>query len=63
MIMAASAGQDGGLSNSFQWDPQEGPRIRTSHRCIQTPLPAPDTINELRQAASLFPAVSCYQPP
>lgn len=61
--MAASAGQDGGLSNSFQWDPQEGPRIRTSHRCVQTPLPAPDTINELRQAASLFPAVSCYQPP
>ena len=51
------------LTNTFLIAPEETPRIDTRYRRICTPLPAPETIPDLKRAASLFPEVNCYQPP
>lgn len=51
------------LNNTFVLESEETPNIETRYRRIQTPLPAPETISDLRRAASLFPDVNCYQPP
>jgi 4-aminobutyrate aminotransferase/diaminobutyrate-pyruvate transaminase/4-aminobutyrate aminotransferase/(S)-3-amino-2-methylpropionate transaminase len=51
------------LSNTFVLSPEETPNIDTRYRRICTRLPAPETVPDLRRAASLFPEVNCYQPP
>ena len=51
------------LGNTFLIDPEETPSIETAHRCIKTQLPNPETLDDLRKAARLFPQVNCYQPP
>ena len=51
------------LENSFRWPSREGPKIETAHRRIKTALPVPESVEALRRAADLFPAVNCYQPP
>ena len=51
------------LSNTFRIEPQAAPSIETRFRRIQTLLPAPETVDDLRRAADLFPEVNCYQPP
>ncbi len=51
------------LTNTFVHEPQPTPRIETPYRRIRTALPAPETVEDLRKAASLFPVVNCYQPP
>jgi 4-aminobutyrate aminotransferase/(S)-3-amino-2-methylpropionate transaminase len=51
------------LTNTFLIAPEETPNIDTHYRRICTPLPAPETIPDLKRAASLFPEVNCYQPP
>lgn len=51
------------LASTFQLDPEQTPAIDTCYRKIRTPLPAPETVSDLRRAASLFPRVNCYQPP
>lgn len=51
------------LTNTFGLSPEETPRIETRYRRIQTPLPDPETVADLKRAAELFPDVNCYQPP
>jgi 4-aminobutyrate aminotransferase/diaminobutyrate-pyruvate transaminase/4-aminobutyrate aminotransferase/(S)-3-amino-2-methylpropionate transaminase len=51
------------LFNTFGQHPQPTERIETRYRRIVTPLPAPGSLDQLRRAARLFPAVNCYQPP
>ena len=51
------------LTNTFLRQPEETPHINTQYRRIQTPLPAPETLDALHKAAELFPEVNCYQPP
>ncbi|MFP6764500.1 MAG: hypothetical protein VB858_12810, partial [Planctomycetaceae bacterium] len=51
------------LSNTFRIEPEATPSIETQFRRIQTMLPAPETVPDLRRAATLFPEVNCYQPP
>lgn len=51
------------LTNTFGLSPEETSPIETHYRRIQTPLPAPETISDLKRAAALFPEVNCYQPP
>lgn len=51
------------LSNTFRIEPEPTSPIETRYRRIQTALPAPDTVDDLRKAAALFPEVNCYQPP
>ena len=51
------------LNNSFLLEPEPTTPVETAHRRIQTPLPAPATVDRLRAAASVFPQVNCYQPP
>ncbi len=51
------------LTNTFLREPEETPDISTKYRRIQTPLPAPQTLEALRNAARLFPDVNCYQAP
>ena len=51
------------LTNTFLREPEETPDISTKYRRIQTPLPAPQTIEALQNAARLFPEVNCYQAP
>jgi 4-aminobutyrate aminotransferase / (S)-3-amino-2-methylpropionate transaminase / 5-aminovalerate transaminase len=51
------------LSNMFLRAPEPTPLIETRYRTIRTPLPAPETVDDLRRAARLFPQVNCYQPP
>ncbi|HID22711.1 MAG TPA: hypothetical protein EYP14_09970, partial [Planctomycetaceae bacterium] len=50
------------LDNSFLWEPQECPPVDTPHRRIQTLLPVPETLDQLRSMAQAFPQVNCYQP-
>jgi len=54
---------DSVLPNSFLARPQGTPRIETAHRRIVTPLPTPESVDRLADAARLFPQVNCYQPP
>jgi 4-aminobutyrate aminotransferase/(S)-3-amino-2-methylpropionate transaminase len=51
------------LTNTFLREPEETPQISTQYRRIQTRLPAPETLDTLRNAARLFPEVNCYQAP
>lgn len=51
------------LENTFHFDPEPAPDISTAHRKICTPLPPPNSVQRLREAASVFPLVNCYQPP
>lgn len=51
------------LTNTFHLGPRPAPEISTRYRRIRTSLPAPDTVDDLRRAARLFPQVNCYQPP
>lgn len=51
------------LSNTFIREPEDTPRIDTRYRRIQTKIPAPETLDDVRRAARLFPAVNCYQAP
>ena len=54
---------DAGLPNSFRQPPLPAVPVETAYRRVVTPLPAPPTVALVEEAASLFPAVNCYQPP
>lgn len=58
-----AAGSQPVLFNTLTRDPEDTPRIETCYRRIQTPLPAPETVENVRRAARLFPEVNCYQAP
>lgn len=51
------------LENTFVMEPEDAPQIETNHRRIKTKIPAPATIERLRDAMRVFPQVNCYQPP
>jgi len=51
------------LHNAFRQASRPTERIETNYRRIVTPLPVPDSLDQLQRAASLFPEVNCYQPP
>lgn len=51
------------LTNTFRNEPEATPQISTEYRRIHTPLPAPETLEDLHRAAALFPTVNCYQAP
>lgn len=51
------------LGNAFAWPPEKTPQIETRYRRIQTPLPAPQTVELLKRAVQVFPQVNCYQAP
>ena len=51
------------LTNAFVTEPEETLPVRTEHRRILTSLPAPETLECLRECVRLFPEVTCYPPP
>ncbi len=51
------------LENMFLREPEATEPIETPHRRIVTPLPAPESVARLREAAAVFPQVNTYQAP
>jgi len=49
--------------NMFFQQPEDTPRVETPFRRICTPIPAPETADQMAAAAELFPQANCYQPP
>ena len=51
------------LRNSLRQKPEPGPRIETAHRRIVTDLPAPGSLETLRNTDRTIPIVNSFQPP
>ena len=52
-----------GLWHACRMKPQEGPRVESPWRNIQTALPVPESVPLLARIDAVTPAVNCYQPP
>ena len=48
---------------NHEWTPREVPKVDTKYRCIQTPIPVPESLPILRQLAHHEPASMSGQPP
>ena len=57
------AGSEPVLFNTLTREPEDTPQIDTRFRRIQTPIPALQTVENVRRAAKLFPEVNSYQAP
>ena len=50
-------------ANRFLRSSEPTQRIDTRFRRIATPIPAPETLEQITASAELFPQANCYQPP